>query len=231
MATANMTEDVCSALRRCCLFDGIPEERYPRLLERLKAKRACFRRDETILHIGDRSKTAGVVLSGCVALSFLDEGGNRVTVRQMGAHDVFGTELACLQGDASSLHLGAVSDCEILFLDFSVLMSDRSPLCPFRMKIVANLLRDFARQTQFLNRRLRVIGQKRLRDKIKICLQGLPADASGTIRLPFKRNEWADYLYADRSALSRELGRMSREGLISYHGRTIQVLDRDFLKN
>lgn len=224
-------EEIYSVLRNCSIFDGVPEEKYPKLLQRLKAKRIAFRKDETILNIGDQSQLAGIVLRGSVELSFLDEGGSQINVNHISSKGVFGTERACLQGDVSPMQLKAITDCEVLFLDFSVLMNDNSPLCPFRMRIAANLLREFAHQTRFLNQRLRIITQKRLRDKIKVCLQGQPMDPDGTIRLPFKRNEWADFLYADRSALSRELGRMSDEGIIAYQGQEIRILDGDFLKN
>lgn len=224
-------EKIYKTLRNCSIFNGVPEEKYPKLIERFRAKYAVFQKSETILNIGEYTQLVGIVISGEVELSFLDENGNQINVGHIVKDETFGMELACSQGDVSSLQFKAVTDCEILFMDISVLMNSQSPLCQFRMKMTTNLLRDFARQTKFLNQRLRIISQKRLRDRIKICLQSYPMDRDGTIHLPFKRHEWADFLYVDRSALSRELGRMSAEGLIRYRGQDICILDELFLKN
>ena len=231
MATAELTEELKRVLRGCSLFNGIPEEKFPNLLTCLKAERSAYRKDETLLNVGDRSRRAGIVLSGSIAMSYPDEQGNEINVCHISECDVFGTELACLQGGVSALRLRALSDCEVLALDFSDLMDERGSSCPFRMRVASNLLKNFARQSQFLNLRLRIISQKRLRDKIKVCLQDFSSDETGAIDLPFTRNEWAEFLYADRSALSRELSRMGDKGLISYEGRHIRVLDRSFLQN
>lgn len=231
MATPNTMEDIYPILRSCSFFEGLPEEKYPKLLNRMKAKRKFFAKEETILNIGDHSQLAGIVLHGTVELSFLDENGNQININHIHCGAVFSIELACLQGDLSPMQLKAVSDCDVLFLDFGVLLDANSPLCPFRMRVASNLLRDFAQQNLFLNQRLRIITQKRLRDKIKVYLQCQHIDTDGKIRLPFNRSELADYLYVDRSALSRELSRMCDEGIITCQGQTIQILSSDFLKN
>ena len=68
-----------------------------------------------------------------------------------------------------------------------------------------------------------------IRDRIKVYLQGLPVASNGEIRLEMGRGEMADYLCVDRSALSRELGRMQKEGILTYQGQVIQILDSKFL--
>ena len=232
MATSiDVMDDITPILKTCSFLDAIPETRYANVLNCLKSRRKQFQKDDTILNIGDHKQLAGVVLRGTAEISFLDEGGSQINVDHISAGKVFGAVLVCSQQETSPIRMRAITDCDILFLDFTVLLQNDMPPCPFRAQVASNLLRDFARQAQFLNQRLRIISQKRLRDKIKVCLQAQPMDASGTIRLPFKRNEWADFLYADRSALSRELSRMSEEGIISYQGKSIRILDPNFLKN
>lgn len=232
MATSiDVMENITPILKTCSFLDAIPEERYLNVLNCLKSRRKQFQKDDTILNIGDYRQLAGVILQGTAEISFLDEGGNQINVDHIPSGKVFGAVLVCSQQKPSPIRMRAVTDCDVLFLDFTVLLQNDLPPCPFRAQVASNLLRDFARQAQFLNQRLRIISQKRLRDKIKVCLQTQPMDGKGVIRLPFNRNEWADFLYADRSALSRELSRMSDEGIISYQGKLIQVLDPDFLKN
>jgi len=43
------------------------------------------------------------------------------------------------------------------------------------------------------------------------------------------RGELADYLCVDRSALSRELGRMQKEGILAFQGQQVRILDQSFL--
>lgn len=183
------------------------------------------------MNIGENSQAAGIILSGTVELAFHDENGNQINVNHISSGQMFGVDLACSKQAPSPIQLRTITDCEALFLDFSPLLDADAPPCPYRARVAANLLRDFAQQTLFLNLKLRILGQKRLRDKIKIYLQHQHISNNGRIVLPFSRHELADFLYVDRSALSRELGRMRTEGTLSFNGRTIVLLDRSFLMN
>ena len=95
--------------------------------------------------------------------------------------------------------------------------------------MTANLLQEMGRGALFLNQKMRILAQNRLRNRIKVYLQGLPVAPNGEIRLEMGRGEMADYLCVDRSALSRELGRMQKEGILTYQGQVIQILDSEFL--
>lgn len=87
------------------------------------------------------------------------------------------------------------------------------------MRVTANLLQEMGRGALFLNQKMRILAQNRLCNRIKVYLQGLPVASNGEIRLEMGRGEMADYLCVDRSALSRELGRMQKEGILTYRDR------------
>lgn len=101
--------------------------------------------------------------------------------------------------------------------------------CPYRMQVMVNLMEEYARQIAQLNTKIRILSQKKLRDKLKIFFQTQQLSADGVITLPFNRREMADYLCADRSALSRELCRMRDDGILTFAGRTVTILDKPFL--
>ena len=223
--------DIYPILHSCSIFDGIPEDKYINVLHCLQGKQKAFLKGQTITNIGEYSQMAGIILSGTVELAFFDELGNQINVNHIGVGEVFGSELACSNQVPSPMKLSAVTDCEILFLNFSVLLNTNAHICPNRARVTVNLLRDFARQTLFLNMKLCIMGQKRLRDKIKIYLQNQSISKDGEITIPFNRHEFADFLYVDRSALCRELSRMKSEGIISIKGRTITLLDKSFLNS
>ena len=217
-------------LARSSIFDEIPRDKYENVLRCLCAGIKGFRKDENILNIGEYSHMSGIVIRGRVELSFFDENGNQISVNHIGPGEVFGAERACCGWAPSPIRLCAVTDCSLLFLDFSVLLRVENTGCPYRARVTANLLRDFARQTQFLNLKLRILAQKRLRDKLKVYLQTLRPAEDGSILLPFNRRELAEFLYVDRSALSRELSHMQEEGILTYSGRRVTIQREDFLK-
>ena len=73
---------------------------------------------------------------------------------------------------------------------------------------------DLARKNLILNQKVRILSQKSLRDRILIYLGTLPKDKNSFVKIPFTQTALAEYLGVNRSALSRELGRMQNEGLL-----------------
>ena len=200
---------IFAAMRRCQLFDGIPEEKYQNVLNCLHGEVRAIPKDTILLRIGDCQKRPGVVMSGTLRISLYSE--------------------VCSMSQDSPIQIDALNDTEVLYLDFDPLLLQQENGCPYRMRVTANLLQEMGRGALFLNQKMRILAQNRLRNRIKVYLQGLPVASNGEIRLEMGRGEMADYLCVDRSALSRELGRMQKEGILTYQGQVIQILDSKFL--
>jgi len=132
-------------------------------------------------------------------------------------------------GTAGPVCLRASSGCTVMQLDFSALLSQKTLTCPCRMQVTANLMQDMAQQLLFFNTKVRILAQKRLRDRLKIYLQTLTPDEKGCYSLPYTRTELADFLCVDRSALSRELCRMRDERILDFSGAKIHLLNPTFL--
>lgn len=222
-------DELYTVLRKCRYFYGIPEERYPNVLSCLKAEKRRFKKGEKILCLDDRSELAGIIISGTLQQVLYDEAGNPINLNQISAGDAFGAELACSRGISSPTEFLSTTDSEVLFCNFYNVMNPEGKTCPYRQRVAANLLSDLADQVIYLDLRLRIMGQKVLRNKIRIYLQNQRMDEDGIIHLPFKRIEWANYLYADRSALSREMGRLQKEGVLISNKSAITILDQSFL--
>ena len=71
---------------------------------------------------------------------------------------------------------------------------------------------------------MRILSQKSLRDRVYIYLSSLPKDKNGYVKIPFTQTALAEYLGVNRSALSRELGRMQNEGLLVIDGRKMKTV-------
>lgn len=155
--------------------------------------------------------------------------GNQISICRFCPGEVFGAELACTGWTVSPVCLRASSGCTVMQLDFSALMSQKTLTCPCRMQVTANLMQDMAQQLLFFNTKVRILAQKRLRDRLKIYLQTLTPDEKGCYSLPYTRTELADFLCVDRSALSRELCRMRDERILDFSGAKIHLLNPTFL--
>ncbi len=216
-------------LHNSCLFRGIPEDKYTNVLSCLQARMAVYKSGSSLVNAGDSNFRAGILLEGNLEEYIYDENGNQVVIRHLISGGVFGAELACGNSLASQFYLEAVEDSKVLLLDFKALLSERTFTCPHRIQVTANLLQELSNQITFFNTKVRILSQKKLRDKLKVYLQTQHISDEGIINLPYTRNKLAEFLYVDRSALSRELCRLRDEGILSFSGAKIRVLDRGFL--
>lgn len=229
MATgAEMEEELYRALAKCPLFADIPQEKYPAVLSCLKGEERSFVKDQVLLFAGETSKRAGVLLSGEARVLMYCADGRCVSIGNLSEGEVFGEALACSPTSGSPLQVEAVSPVRALYLDFDPLLAESSG-CQYRSRVTRNLLLEMSRESQQLNGKIRVFAEPRLRERIRIYLSRQPV-SEGCIRLRTGRSELASEIGADRSALSRELGRMQSEGLITIDGRKIIINDSSFLE-
>ena len=216
-------------LKSSGLFKSIPEEKYNNIFTCLQARIAEYKADTLIVNIGDRNFRAGIVLEGGLEEFIYDENANHVAIQHLKSGSVFGAELACGSSLSSQFYLKASVDTKVLLMDFKTLLSEATLTCPCRMQVTANLLQELSNQITFFNTKLRILSQKKLRDKLKIYLQTLEISKDNVIHLPFTRNKLAEFLYVDRSALSRELRRLRDDGILKFSGSNIKLLDPDFI--
>ena len=221
-------EEYYPILQKCGMFSGIQPRRYQEVLRCLNAHVSTYPRSACLLELGERSHNTGVVLDGTMEEFLYDENGNQVNICRLCSGQIFGAELACTGWETSPVCLQASTDCTVMLLDFSALLSPSTMTCPCRMQVTANMMRNMAQQLLFFNTKVRILAQKRLRDRLKIYLQTLTPDKKGCYDLPYNRTELADFLCVDRSALSRELCRMRDEGLLQFSGSKIQLLSSEF---
>ena len=125
----------------------------------------------------------------------------------------------------SPVQVRAVEDCIVMFIDLSVIYhSDIQS--PIRVILAENLIKSLARKNLILNQKVRILSRKSLRERILFYLGTLPKDKNGYVKIPFNKTVLAEYLGVNRSALSRELGRMQDEGILIADGRKMKTLIR-----
>ncbi len=197
------------------LFKGIPEDRLETVLRCLKAQKKTFEDRTMLFSAGNPISCLGMVLKGYVEIFLTDADGSRILITQASAGELFGHALAVAQAETNIFEITTSAQAEILFLHVPEFTSLRYSNCTYRFKVMENLMQLIAKNNMELMKKIRILTQGSLRKKIMLYLSILAKEQhSDTIALPFGRDKLANYLFCDRSAVSRELGRMSREGLI-----------------
>ena len=115
-------DPITTVMRQCRLFDGIPEEKYQNVLACLRGETKSFRKDAILLQIGECQKRPGVVMDGTLRISLYSEDGNLVTIERLGRGQVFGETLVCSMAEDSPIQIDALTDVQVLYLDFDPLL-------------------------------------------------------------------------------------------------------------
>ena len=164
----------------------------------------------------------GVVLKGSVDMVKEDLWGNRTLLVRSRTGEIFGETFACGEEASSLVTFVAAEDTQVLFLPFCRVMHTCTHACVFHQTLVENMVRVIAAKNRELMRKVEVVSKKTLREKILAYLSAY--GQSGSFTIPLGRVEWAEYLNADRSALTRELAKMKAEGIIDYHRNDFKIL-------
>ena len=210
---------------RSPLFAGIDAGDMELMLGCIGYHIGTYRKGEIIAFEEENINHVGVVLTGAVDMIKEDIWGNRTMLVRSYPEDIFGETFACGEDTLSVVTFVAAEETKVLFLSFCRVMHTCTHACRFHQTLVENMVRLIARKNRELMRKIEVVSKKTLREKILSYLS-IQAQSQGktTFEIPLGRVEWAEYLCADRSALTRELARMKDEGLIDYQRNVFEIL-------
>lgn len=199
------------------LFHGISREEAAQILGCLFAVKRQFKKGDIIFHSGEPAKNMGFVVNGSVEIIRDDLWGNRQVLGTAGAGELFGESYACMPDVVFMVTAQAAENCEVLFLEVGKLLTVCSPACEFHSRLIHNLLYIIAEKNLRLTRKIDHMGQRNIREKVMAYLSfQAEQQKARSFSIPFNRQQLADYLAVDRSALSAELSRMQRDGIIRY---------------
>lgn len=206
------------------IFQGIKKDELPVMLNCIGSYEKTYKRSEIIFLESQKICSIGVILSGTVHMVKEDENGHKTFLAYMKEGDLFGESFACGSRMNSRVSFLAASPCTIMFLPFYKVIHSCQTTCVFHHRLIENMVRLISDKNTVLMNKIEIVSQKTLRDKILRYLY-LQKEACQSSRLviPFGRQELADYLCADRSALTRELSLMKKEGLIDYEKNTFYL--------
>jgi CRP-like cAMP-binding protein len=205
------------AIRRSRLFAGLDAEEVMRILPCLGAGLASYGEGEYVLRVGESTACVHLVVGGEVHVVHEDWWGNRNIVSSVRPGSSFAESYACVPGVALPVSVVAVKASTVVRLDARRILAPCSEACPFHMRLMENLVADIAEKNLRLSRKLRYLSLRSTRGKLLAYLSDESARAeSSTFDVPFTRQQLADYLSVNRSAMSGELCRMRDEGIVAF---------------
>lgn len=180
-------------------------------------RRRHFAKNNLIFHSGDIIHEIGIVISGSVNIENVDLWGNKSLLSNVTAGKLFG-ESYVLCNVPVMVNAVAAENSEILFLNANILTDTAYTKRTWHAKLMQNMLQISLRKNLNLVNRSFCITPKTIRERLLIYLSAEAAKAeSTTFQISFNRQELADYLNLDRSALSKELGKMRDAGILKFH--------------
>ena len=207
------------------LFADIKQEEIEVMLGCLGSFEKSYHKGEYIILEQDRVKCIGIMLSGTVDMIKEDVWGNKTIMVRIKEQQLFGETFACSNDSLASVSFCASSDCRILFLEFERVMHSCSMSCVFHHRLIENMVKVIADKNKKLMEKIGIVSKKNLREKIMAYLS-LQAQLQGSnhFEIPLGRVELAEYLCADRSALTRELSNLKAAGIIEYNKNVFEIL-------
>ena len=202
-------------LRNSPFFKGLTDNEILSILHCVNATAVSKERDSYIFRAGDSTEVMGLVVSGCVLVMQEDLWGHRNILSKCHASDFFGEPYAASPGAVLNISVVADEDCEIIFLNIQRLLVTCPTACEHHQKLIRNLVGVLANKILILNDKITHVGKRTTRDKLLSYLSSVSIrQASLSFDIPFDRQQLADYLCIDRAAMSSEISKLQKEGLI-----------------
>ena len=221
--------DLSPALLSASLFEGLEPKAVAGFLKAARCRLGSFPRGTILLSQGDSVAAAGVLLSGKIKAYRLNRQGEENLQSVLGPGSMFGDMLMATDNGKSPVTVEVTEDARVLFVPFDSIMTAGGE---FGNRLRVNLLHELSARYWALSRKLRYLSERSLRGRIALFLLDAARDQGGlTFTLPMTREAMASLLGVNRSALSRELSRMEKDGLVAVYRGSFRLLDREELES
>ena len=201
-------------IQNSVIFKGMSDSEADAAMKALAAAEHSFAKDAIILHAGDTTDVMGLVLEGSVRIESNDVWGNRTILSHVEAGQVFAETYALLKDEPLLVDAVANQDSRVLLLNMGSIgrANDSSA---WRLRLISNMLSISMQKNLMLSGRIFHTSPKSIRGRVMSYLNSISLQTgSSEFDIPFDRQQLADYLNVERTALSKELGKMQSDGLI-----------------
>jgi len=211
-------------LRRGALFRGMDDGETAEALRFFRGELKSYGRGEFLHGAGQGLDRFGMLLAGQIHVCQDDLDGNRMIMAEVTPGDTFGEAICYLKIEAP-VYIYATEDSTVLWLrpdSVGEVFDEQGK------RLTRRFISLMAERMLAMNGRIQILSKKSLRQKLVTFFTEYARRAGGnTFSVPFDRSDMAAFLGVDRSALSRELGRMKAEGVIDYYKSTFRLLEKE----
>lgn len=204
-----------SVLKKCDLFRGLSDEEILSSMHCIGAETETRGKNEYILRAGDKTSAIGLLVSGEALVIQEDLWGNRNVITKLVPGDFFAEPFAVIPDAVLSMSVVATEPCRIIKMDSTRLLTVCSSACGCHNRLIHNLVTAFARKALVFNDKITHMSKRKTRDKL---LSYLSAESfrqnSLSFTIPFDRQQLADFLCVERAAMSVELSKLQKEGML-----------------
>lgn len=221
-------EEYFEILSRCPLFSGISRQEMEPMLHCLGSRVRTLTKGDPVFLEGDPAEFVGVVLSGSVQVVRDDFYGNRSVLTAVAPGGLFAEAFACAGLPALPVSVITQQDSKVLLLDRKKILSGCSSGCAFHSRLIQNLLRGIAQKNLVLTQKIRCMSRKTTREKLmEYLLEQAKQRGQAEFVIPYDRQALADYLGVERSAMSAEIGKLKKQGILDTHGSRFRILKQE----
>jgi CRP-like cAMP-binding protein len=218
-----------SELVKSPLFHGISESELASLVKCAGCTFKSFSKGETVYMAGQFVREIGLVISGCVHAVKDDAWGNSNIFAEITDGEMFAESFVCGGLGILPMSVVAVRDTRTMFFDFQRIISTCSSACVFHTILIRNMVSVFARRNIMLAGKMEHITKRTTKEKLLSYLsEQAKLSGSRSFCIPFNRQELADYLSVERSALSAEMSKLKAESVINYRKNYFELLVDQF---
>ena len=204
-------------LIRTKLFSGVGEDDVAAMLSCLGARLRRYKKDEYVLRQGERLEDILLLAEGRLHIRRDDYWGNRSILGHVGVGETFGEAYAAPESWPLLNDVVALEDSTVFFFDVKRVLTTCPSACRFHTAVVQNLFFEISEKNRSLVRKLDHMSRRTTRGKLLSYLsEEAKKQNSPYVTIPFNRQQLADYLSVDRSAMSNELCKLRDDGLLEF---------------
>ena len=212
-------------LKRTKLFAGVAEEEIGAMLSCLDARLHEYKKGEYVLRQGEHMSFITVLVDGELHIQRDDYWGNRAIINPIAVGEMFGEAYIAPESGALLNDVVAVEDSAVIFFDVRRIITVCSSACRFHSMVVQNLFFAISEKNRKLVQKLGHMSKRSTREKlISYLSEESKRQNSARFTIPFNRQQLADFLSFDRSAMSNELCKMRDEGLLRFEKNSFTLL-------
>ena len=216
-------EQYLSFIEKVPLFRGIPKNKIPDVLFALKANVRKYEKGKTVVEEGSAVTMAGVVLFGKLNIRKEDYHGNRNLISVLNVGELFGEALCCTETEIQPFEIVAAEDSFILLFECKTVMQDAA--FEYYGQFMRNLLQEISEKNLVLRRKITLLSKRTTREKImEFLLSESKRAGNNEFDIPYDRQQLADFLGVERSAMSAEISKLRNDGVITARKNHFKVL-------